>query len=510
MSKSLALNGTDEYVSKSSPIGLDNSGASLFLTATDKDFETSIGNWIAEGNHAFARSTADHHGGSAAGKITASAAGNATTNRIRLPYANLTDLVVGKAYTLEVWAKSDTAATTITMLVGDKIFTSGSLTTVVTVGTFSKINFLFVATANTISQDLILYINKAANVYVDDLVFKPIYDIMIAVWCKFSAITNKMIYFRGNWGPGFVVSLGNGGTGNGFAADNLSFSVRNGSSVTAQYNAAALIDGNYHLVVGFTDVHATISANRIRLYVDGVNKANNGANLGDVSVMGTQTSFIGSFQGNQSFFSDEVGELQYVIFQEGVPADLTTIIADMVTNGMLSAYANGSIKIWHDWRGATDGAMLTDKSGTGNSATGTNITQAGDQVLGGYASQVHQPGTSAIVLADSGTRSRARARTGLSDLILTPTGIRSRARARQGQADLEMALNVGIQDWAKLEADAIPISMGLSGIRSRARSRIGTAGMSMSEHHVDLRRFLHPIEELKATYEDVVNLEAEL
>ena len=149
------------------------------VIAIDNIHICEIPEWTASGNHTCDVSTLDKSGTGATNtqslKVTASGAGD-TSNCVTLPSANLESCVSGKKYTLEGFARSDTASRTITASIGGKSVTSATLST--TAGTFTKfvLNFLWEDADASAGQDLKMYLSGAGSVYVDKLSLTQAYD----------------------------------------------------------------------------------------------------------------------------------------------------------------------------------------------------------------------------------------------------------------------------------------------------------------------------------------------
>lgn len=117
--------------------------------------------WTTNGNQVVDTSTAFKQTGSYSTSLTASGAGNGSTNAISLASTLFTAVTSGHNYRLKLYAYTTTATTTLTYLLGDK--TEGK--TVSTVG-MTEIDYDFTATASTTGA-LYLYTDKAATVYID-------------------------------------------------------------------------------------------------------------------------------------------------------------------------------------------------------------------------------------------------------------------------------------------------------------------------------------------------------
>lgn len=103
--KYIDLDGSSEYAYKSSPSNLDLNGAERITAQTNRDFETSVGDWAGNGNHSIIQSNEDKKAGTYSGKITASGAGDGTTNYISLAQDKFTELIDGEKYTVEMWVR---------------------------------------------------------------------------------------------------------------------------------------------------------------------------------------------------------------------------------------------------------------------------------------------------------------------------------------------------------------------------------------------------------------------
>ena len=141
--------------------GTPNSGDSVYF----RELKLSkITNLIPTGNHSTADSSSDYkQGGSYSVKLIASGAGNGTTNTFSLASTKFTAVTNGSNYRFQVYAYTSTANTTLTFKLGDIVKTA----IVSTIG-MSVINFDFKATASS-TGNLLLYLDKAATVYIDNL-----------------------------------------------------------------------------------------------------------------------------------------------------------------------------------------------------------------------------------------------------------------------------------------------------------------------------------------------------
>ena len=102
--QAINLDGSSEYMSKSSPTNLDLNGAERVLGTNNTGFEGTPILWAGKGNHSSVQSSTDKKTGTYSLAITSSAAGNAT-NCDTLPSSAYTPLVAGEKYTFEGWAR---------------------------------------------------------------------------------------------------------------------------------------------------------------------------------------------------------------------------------------------------------------------------------------------------------------------------------------------------------------------------------------------------------------------
>jgi len=132
-----------------------------------RDIKVSqIPNYLTTGNHSFDSSSTYKQAGTYSGVITATNAGNGTTNTISLASTYFTAVTSGTNYRFQVYAYTSTANTTLTFKLGDII-----LTNIVPTTGMNVLNFDFKATAST-TGNILLYLDKAATVYIDEASLK--------------------------------------------------------------------------------------------------------------------------------------------------------------------------------------------------------------------------------------------------------------------------------------------------------------------------------------------------
>ena len=324
----------------------------MITNANNTGFETNLGDWANFGNHSAVRSTVDDRTGSASMKITSSGAGDTTANFMYLPPSALGTIVSGNKYTIELWARSATATSTITINIGTQSATSGTLST--TFASFTKVVFNFTATSG--SDTLKIYANKAIDsLYVDDVSLTQAYDAMVLAQIKTSTD-----YSGGSKGV-FGANVSDGGS-TGYeilvGVDNTFRIVyRDGTTTASSLGQQTINDGKYRICI------ATLARDGvITRYVDGVAQLTTTSisAIGKVSGIG----FLGAGKAAGTFFTGNIGFTQIVRFAS-LPSGVASTIAQISQQKKpLSAYENGTIVAWYDWESGG-----YDKSGFGNHLT---------------------------------------------------------------------------------------------------------------------------------------------
>lgn len=352
--KATVLNGTSQYWTKSSPSNLDLNGSEMITNANNTGFETNIGNWANFGNHSAVRSTVDKRTGTASMKITSSAAGDTTANFMYLPPSALGTIVSGNKYTIELWARSATATSTITINIGTQSATSGTLST--TFGTFTKAVFTFTATSG--SDTLKIYANKAIDsLYVDDVSLTQSYDMLLNVLIKSSDATAGGIVSTGDAGSASNVAwrlIGRGDNVN----KSLQIQIADGNAQTGNAVSSTInvIDGKVHVV------SAVIGSSIFSLYVDGVLSITSA--ITTIGKVPASNLFVGISHLTSTFHDGQIGFVQIVRFTQ-LPSNIAqTVLQISQQKKPMSSYTNGQIVAWYDWKSGG-----TDKSGSGNHLT---------------------------------------------------------------------------------------------------------------------------------------------
>jgi lysophospholipase L1-like esterase len=322
----------------------------------DRTFENSKGNWTDNGNHTAVRSTTYKKAGNASLKITATAAGDNTTNFESLPASAYTLTVNGNKYTLETYAYGNTNGVTLAINVGDQTIT-GKVVYNAIEGTFTKLVFNYPATSSTVNQPIKLYLSGAGDCYIDQNSMSQAWDAMLFAMIKFplSGATNAGIFGIGESASGVANTwqLGKYSTYTNYiqiisstVAGAFILNFHQSTSLTGWMPVVILLqrDGNATIYISKTTI--TNSASMVL--------------QGAISPTGL---YIGSSSGGV-FLSSSVGEMQFTRFTS-LPSTISTIVSQiLLTKKPLSNYPNGTIVFW------TDCKTPTDKSGNGNNLTG--------------------------------------------------------------------------------------------------------------------------------------------
>jgi hypothetical protein len=346
------LNGTSQYWSKASPSTVDLSGSEQITNANNTGFETNLGDWTNKGNHSAVRSTVDKRTGTASMRITSSGAGDTTANYMYLPASALGTITSGNKYTVELWARSATATSTVTVNLGTQSTTSGTIST--TVGSFTKVVFNF--TANGGEDTLKIYGNKAIDsLYIDDVSLKQGFDVLVLFYLNTTSTTNLATYLLiGNASNAYGMRLATGGF--------MTFLIYDATTTASHASTTAINDGRYNLLAMTINRSGTIQG-----YVNGVANGT-AASVTGVGALSSLTPLgIGARVSNTDRYAQgNYGYVQVVRFNS-IPSDIANIIKTIyATKKPLSNYNGGTIAAWYEWKSSG-----TDKSGKGNHLTPT-------------------------------------------------------------------------------------------------------------------------------------------
>ncbi len=380
--KATDFDGSTEYCSKTSPINLDLSGTERVTTLTDRNFETSIGNWTATGTYTITRSDSQKYSGNYAGRIVVVGNGDSTTNYIELATSNYTALVNREKYTRENWYYPSVVCTSwvkIGSTVTSKVLSATS---------WQKAVSNFQVTSSTqINQPVRIWftgITGTQRVWIDDYSITQSFDYLINCWVNLSGYVSHGSIYNSIFGYGNPVLNAGIGYSISYLNDNkLTIFLNSGSSQIAATSTSTFILNTWLLL----QFYINRTGNAI-LYQNGeLLKSTSIISLGKIT---GQDLYIGSDAASSiRSMKGIIGKVQITRF-----TDITQSNVSAPT--LLSAYRNGIPRVWvgggaqvsliTNWKGTTDASMLYDWSGTGNNLTGTNITTA-DQVTGSYPSK---------------------------------------------------------------------------------------------------------------------------
>lgn len=303
------------------------------------------------------------------GKLISTDVGDSTTNYISLPAVNFDTLKtdangIYEKYTLEFWVKSK-ALSRVIVKVGNQVKTSDTISNIA----FEKVVFNFQSNALVSNQPILLYVNQADTVYLDDVSLTKGYDVLINTFAKHTANANQdYLFARG----------GNSSTTNGYnlyinTSNNFLTAISGGTTQTLETNTTSIGLTNYYLQSSFYDR----IGNQIN-YVNGVTSTGTSlTNMG--KIINTATFYIGTLSGTGTDdWAGSIGHFRIIKFTDIAQSNVSAI-------NLVSAYNLGKLKTgtwiggspievaFYDWKGSTTNEILSDKSGTGNNLTGTNM-----------------------------------------------------------------------------------------------------------------------------------------
>lgn len=386
---SISLDGSTEYASKTSPTGLDLNLTERITATTDRDFETSAGNWTNNGSYNFARSTATPITGTASlrGVI---GSGDATTNNLTLPYTAFTAIEAGKKYTLQFNVRDSSYASgdSIYAKIGDKIkgiaFTDANT---------KKYVYNFLTSSSTVNQNIIIYCKFASGTRVikmDDVTLTQKKDILINIWARTTDNTNRGVMVDNHdislTTVGYSITKAITGDNNG-----LFVRVSDGPSVLifspSTDKSSTITNGAYHLFSFLFNGTGTS-----QIFLDGVSVGSGDASsLGKIIPVNPFTIGRRSVTSTGLFYNGNIGETSILTFDNISNSNVSTMIPLLYQVGYqgvssldVRSIKGGGVSIgtWYKFSGSTSTDMLKDWSGNGNNLTGTNVTQSDDQVRG--------------------------------------------------------------------------------------------------------------------------------
>ena len=350
------LNGTSQYFSKTSPTKMDLNGSELITLAANRDFEDSVGTWTGSGNHTIVRTTGDKKAGSASGLISSSGAGDTTTNYVTLPANAFTVLVNGTKATIETWARSGTATTTLSLNIGDTTLTSGNLST--TPGTFTKVVFNINVTAARIDVPFRWYLNKAVDsVFVDVNSLTQAYDIACVYKIKTSHPSGTGTIFHGGTGSIYLEMQ--------ISPNRQNIKLSDGTTIVTLTGASIPVNDGRERTFAFT-LNRTGSLDQY-VYGGAAGTAQSVVSVGKISI---GAFFVGIFNGTINLYNGQIGDLILVRYPS-LPSNIASWIAHVNTQRFIPEPPGGGTTVLRLF-GKENSAY--DQSGTQGVLTNTGST----------------------------------------------------------------------------------------------------------------------------------------
>ena len=374
------LDGTTEYMSKSSPTKLDLNGDERITTATNRTFETTVGDWVAVGSASIDTSSAQKQAGAKSLKIITSGSWSGA----QLPYSAFTALQqdangIYEKYTLEFWVYNE-SADTVQAIIGDK-----SIKRNIPATTWTKFVYNFQTTANTINQSIqILFKTTGKTNYVDNVSLAKVYDAVFFIWCFSNSLTQQTVMTNQNDvnpnNPGYSFT-------NYASSPNLFWRfVLISTGGSSQYAFVYYLAPPNEII---TLVAVTINrTGNMILYKDMVSmRTTSVSEVGNTN--NTNAIRFGAEFDNGRKLSGQLGEVQITRFTDISQSNVnTTTLTQAYKLGIPKSWIGGGAEVvaHYKFRGASDGDMLQDISGNGNDLTGTNVSTT-DQVKASYPSR---------------------------------------------------------------------------------------------------------------------------
>lgn len=254
----------------------------------------------------------------------------------------------------------------ITLKIGNQTKTVTGISCVPS--TFTKFVFNFQSNALVSNQPILLYLNQADTVYLDDVSLTKGYDILTNQFINSNSTTPRVLGLSALSGSNtrYAIYTNNATLFSSFYYDGTTFS--NFSSTLA-----TLTNGTtYKLLNQFinkTSVSRTY-ANGNSLSAD----STNALNVGKVIIPTLNIGFAASI----NYFLGTLGHIQITKFTDISQSNVnSTTLTTAYNRGKLiqGEWTGGSpIEVaFYDWKGSDITEILRDKSGAGNNLTGTNM-----------------------------------------------------------------------------------------------------------------------------------------
>lgn len=425
--KACDFNGVDEYCYKVNPLNLDLNGAEVLINPT---FDVDVLNWNAW-QATKAQETTIKRTGAGSLKLTLSSTIGGASSTV---YAT-TDV---QKWTGQAWFYVPAASSSKKVRISIETQAGASLAWVnktVTADTWTKcvVNALAPGTQTSVHLSVYLYDCLPGDILVvDDASFSPGYDATVLSWFKADSVAgSRYLYSYSNAQGTYAIHLR--------ISDSLLLAQSYDGTTVVNVETGFTDTTSFHLAAWVLD-----RTGYLTLYLDGISVGTPAlaTGLGKLIPSAAGYSDIRSIFGSRIFgapalpFDGSIGETQII---RG--AALTAAQVLDAYNGISATPPGGTCVAHYRWRGADDATFLSDETGN-NNLTGTNVTQADDQVLGDYKSQVQLTGTIPSTSEFSGDVIRLRKCAGSIDSQSAATATIGRIRRMYGSIDASSAFDV--------------------------------------------------------------------
>jgi len=338
------FDGATQYLSKSSPTGLDLNGSELCTNGT---FESGVTGWSATNGITFTQSLVVSHSGTYSGKLLSDGTANGQVQINPL----LVDASTNK-FTVEFWAYAPNTSTGKTVHISfvDQASTSikvgGSVTLTANTWTKFVLNYQLPGTQTSYGIKVV-YENPSVGdiLYIDDVSLKQAYDSLVNViaYSTNSATDQNMISRETTFGVGFI-----GWNCLLRTTPNIDFEFNDGTNRVSNSVNNNYVDGRYHFY-SFTaqrDGNSVVYKDGVALSTFSITTCGNLTNNKDLR--------IGGFTPGSAILSGGVGESQIFLFPTGLPSNIAQTISQINStwkrnglpksiNGILPAFWNNPL-----------------------------------------------------------------------------------------------------------------------------------------------------------------------
>ena len=325
-----------------------------------------VPSWTGNGNHSIDTTSTTALTGTYSGMIVSTGVGD-VDSCASLPAANFTALEHGKKYTFQMEAQS-TDSGSVTLAIGDSSWSLGVINDDAS-AVYVK-NFEWDTTGNP-TPDIKLYSSQPDTIFIDEVDISEAYDATMQGWFNQGASATAFIVGNRSTAAttkGWAYYLATSGDFVVYIDDSL------GNKIQDIYNTNLAFSTWHHWANTFDRTGYS------KIYINGAL-----TDSIDITAFGTVRSYhplnVGLFPTTANYyFNGYIGETQIV---RGYALTAAEILANynlgIKGKPMQSSYLGGDIISWWKFAGNDDATFLQDEQGN-NDLTGTNMTQADDQV----------------------------------------------------------------------------------------------------------------------------------